>query len=88
MKELYTKRTYNGFGITVIDTYFLTETNSIIQETQVYSYFGKDKEEKYEISSEDFKNFIIKEEATIIKEASEKIKNLEEILENVKNKEE
>ena len=84
MKELYTKRTYEGFGISVIDTYFLTETNSIIQETQVYSYFGKDKDEKYEISSEDFKNFIIKEEAAIIKETSEKIKNLEKILENVK----
>ena len=83
MIKLYTKKTYEGFGREVVDTYFLTETNSIIKETQIYGYFGKDKEEKYEISSEDFKSFIIKEEATIIKEASEKIKNLEEILEKI-----
>jgi len=84
MKELYTKRTYGGFGMKIIETYFLTETNSIIEEIQIYGYFGKQEEKKYEISFEDFKNFIIVEEATIIKEASKKIKNLEEILENVK----
>jgi len=84
MKELYTKRTYGGFGMTIIETYFLTETNSIIEEIQIYGYYGKEEEEKHEISSEDFKNFIMKEEATIIKEASEKIKNLEKILDNIK----
>jgi hypothetical protein len=84
MKKLYIKETYAGFGMKVIEKYFLTETNSIIKEIQIYGYYGKQEEKKYEISFEDFKNFIIKEEATIIKEASEKIKNLEEILENIK----